>query len=469
LGGNAFHVTEASDNANFRPAPGNEIDITVTGLNAQFHSSSLAYKVLFITAHGSLDAHISDMSIGLKVQIEEQTLASGKVVPAVKVVGSSVDLPKDHVSLDLHGDIIMEFASLFKGLFMGTVRDQIVSQINSALQKQVPPALNGLIADQKGETEIYHNMDLDWSIRSPPQIQLLGGNDLLSFGIKGLFFAEDKGEVEPGVTAPAMPYHDGASTSKLQAYVSNYLADSLAASFLETSGFHFWTNHTMIPKDFPIQLDTGFLDIFFPGMLAHYGAGKMVDVEYDVQALRNLIVREASETMSFDGDLALKFWVETTNSSQELAVEISLQKLYFDFHAIIDGMQLRANVTDAALGDVIVLHSTLGTLNMTDLQALLDQVLDEGRPSFNDFIQKQSIIIPNKIFGLFELSDLTLKYHNGYLEAGLTPHFYPPTTPVFKSVKDLTTPEGQYRYCTTIDEHDEISIKDLKDEHAFLQ
>lgn len=71
MGGNAFHVTEASDNANFRPAPGNEIDITVTGLNAQFHSSSLAYKVLFVTAHGSLDAHISDMSIGLKVQIEE--------------------------------------------------------------------------------------------------------------------------------------------------------------------------------------------------------------------------------------------------------------------------------------------------------------------------------------------------------------------------------------------------------------
>ena len=371
--------------------------------------------------------------------------------------------------MDLHGDIIIEFASLFKSLFMGTVRDQIVSQINSALQQQVPPALNGLIADQKGETEVYHNMDLDWSIRSPPQIQLLGGNELLSFGIKGLFFAEDKGEVEPGVTAPAMPYHDGASTSKLQAYVSNYLADSLAAAYLETSGFHFWTNHTMIPKDFPVQLDTGFLDIFFPGMLAHYGAGKMVDVEYDVEALRNLIVREASETMSFDGDLALKFWVETTNSSQELAVEISLQKLYFDFHAIIDGMQLRANITDATLGDVIVLHSTLGTLNMTDLKALLDQVLDEGRPSFNDFIQKQSIIVPNKIFGLFELSDLTLKYHNGYLEAGLTPHFYPPTTPVFKPVQDLTTPDGQYRYCTTIDEHDKVSVKDLKDEQAFLQ
>lgn len=34
LDSNSFHVTENSDNANFSPAPGNEIDIKVTGLNA---------------------------------------------------------------------------------------------------------------------------------------------------------------------------------------------------------------------------------------------------------------------------------------------------------------------------------------------------------------------------------------------------------------------------------------------------
>jgi len=132
-------------------------------------------------------------------------------------------------------------------------------------------------------------------------------------------------------------------------------------------------------------------------------------------------------------------------------------------------MQLRANVTGASLGDVAVVHTTLGTLNMTDLTALLDQILDEGRPSFNTFIQKQSIIIPSKIFGLFELTDLTLKYHNGYMEAGLTPHFYAPTTPVFKPVEDLTTPKGLYKYCTHIDEDNQITItEELKDEQEIL-
>jgi len=83
-------------------------------------------------------------------------------------------------------------------------------------------------------------MELDWSIQNSPQID----QNLLEFGIKGLFFPKSKGEVAPPVNAPVMPYHDASASSKLQAYVSNYLLDSLATSYLETSGYHFWTKHT---------------------------------------------------------------------------------------------------------------------------------------------------------------------------------------------------------------------------------
>lgn len=46
----------------------------------------------------------------------------------------------------------------------------------------------------------------------------------------------------------------------------------------------------------------------------------------------------------------------------------------------------------------------------------------------NDYLQKQNFLLPDKVFGLFGLSDLTLKYHNGYVEAGFTPTFIPPPT-----------------------------------------
>ena len=78
----------------------------------------------------------------VELEVLEQTLSDGKVVPSVTVINSYVDLPKDHISLSIHGNLIAKFADLFKGLFMGTVRDQITNQVNNALRNSVPPAIN---------------------------------------------------------------------------------------------------------------------------------------------------------------------------------------------------------------------------------------------------------------------------------------------------------------------------------------
>jgi hypothetical protein len=146
MDGNSFHVSEGSKNFNFVAGSSNSVIVSANNLGASFHSNSLRYKELFVTAKGSLDVGISDMSVSVELQVEEQTLPDGKVVPAVKVLNSHVDLPKDHISLHLHGNLIAKFASLFKGLFMGTVRDQITDQVNKALRDSVPPAVNKLIA-----------------------------------------------------------------------------------------------------------------------------------------------------------------------------------------------------------------------------------------------------------------------------------------------------------------------------------
>lgn len=128
----------------------------------------MRYKKSFLVAKGSLDASISSMAVNIELGITTQTLASGKVVPAVKFISSSCDLPKSHIHLSLHGNLISKFADLFKSLFMGTVRDEITKEINTNLKNAVPAAINKLIAEQKGETEIYKKMDLDWSLTSVP-------------------------------------------------------------------------------------------------------------------------------------------------------------------------------------------------------------------------------------------------------------------------------------------------------------
>ena len=119
-------------------------------------------------------------------------------------------------------------------------------------------------------------MDLDWSISHVPMIN----SNNLELGIKGLFFPEKQGEVAPPVTPPVMPYKNAADSAQLQAFVSDYLLDSLAYSYFQTNNFSIWTYHDIVPKSSPIQLNTTVLDLVFPGLLAKYGPNRYVDVEF---------------------------------------------------------------------------------------------------------------------------------------------------------------------------------------------
>merc|ERR1712216_101135 len=103
-------------------------------------------------------------------------------------------------------------------------------------------------------------------------------------------------------------------------------------------------------------------------------------------------------------------------------------------------MAVKPNVENASLRDIKVESSTIGQLDMTLLQELLQKGLEEGREPFNWYIQTKSLNIPSELFGLFKLSDLIIKYHNGYLEGGLTPTFLP--------IGDISDPyvESSYDY-----------------------
>lgn len=92
--------------------------------------------------------------------------------------------------------------------------------------------------------------------------------------------------------------------------------------------------------------------------------------------------------MAFNADVGVKFWVEKADGSKEAALDVTLESLYFEFTAVIDGMAVHPNVTSASLQDIKVVSSTFGDVNMTLLEGLLKQGLDEGREPFNQFIAK---------------------------------------------------------------------------------
>lgn len=88
------------------------------------------------------------------------------------------------------------------------------------------------------------------------------------------------------------------------------------------------------------------------------------------------------------------------------------------------------SITTAALRDIKVSSTTFGDLDLSLLAKLFNMTFKELIIAFNIWAKTQSITIPSELFGIFTLSDLTLKYHDDYLEAGLTPTFLPPNATV---------------------------------------
>jgi len=57
-----------------------------------------------------------------------------------------------------------------------------------------------------------------------------------------------------------------------------------------------------------------------------------------------LSVKENNGLMSFNADVGVKFWVEMADGTKQVALDITLESLYFEFTAIIEGMAVRPSV-----------------------------------------------------------------------------------------------------------------------------
>jgi len=106
-----------------RAASNNSIQIAVNGLSAEFMCNHLHYNLGFMAAEGSAKATIANMSVSLEVQIVEEKLENGKIVPAINIFNSSVVLPPDSMNLTLQGSFIVTLADILLPLFKSTIND----------------------------------------------------------------------------------------------------------------------------------------------------------------------------------------------------------------------------------------------------------------------------------------------------------------------------------------------------------
>ena len=131
--------------------------------------------------------------------------------------------------------------------------------------------------------------------------------------------------------------------------------------------------------------------------------------------------------MSGTTSLNLQFWVEKVDSTKELACELNLSDMDFDFSALVTDMNITLNITKINIDKVDVVSDTFGKLSALTLKLKLNNGFRIMLPLLNVFLSKFNVSIPSNILGIFELSNLNLDYFDGYIYAGATPTFLSPS------------------------------------------
>lgn len=72
--------------------------------------------------------------------------------------------------------------------------------------------------------------------------------------------------------------------------------------------------------------------------------------------------------------------------------------------------------------------------------------LQAAIPFVNDELATLKITIPTNLFNIFTLSDMSVSYHDGYIEAGLTPTFIPQQGLSLTAPPDVSKDENGFAY-----------------------
>lgn len=90
-------------------------------------------------------------------------------------------------------------------------------------------------------------------------------------------------------------------------------------------------------------------------------------------------------------------------------------------------MSLTIDVTRLNVGSVDVISCTFGKLSGLTIKLEINNGFRVFQPKLNAILALKPINFPTNVFGIFELTQLTLSYYDNYIYAGITPIFIGPS------------------------------------------
>lgn len=277
---NSFQITESKEYVEFTTdVDKNAVIFANKKVSAVARSGQFRYKVaplVVAKGHAEVDMNTIDIEIGLA--FSTKTLNDGHVVPKVNSVDVKCSINRFDINIKLFGNIATDLASLFEVFFVGVVAGLIEETITVTLNAGVPLITNTIIQRTDGlfPVPFVPNWIVDWQT---PEATVVTA-DRMAVGIKGLFFDKTVGEEEPLDLIPAdMPYHSFDHIDKFQTYISSYVINGFCGSLTEVMEIKGWVHSAQT------GLTTTLINALLPGIISYYGAGRPVDVFFQLHKL----------------------------------------------------------------------------------------------------------------------------------------------------------------------------------------
>ena len=196
-----------------------------------------------------------------------------------------------------------------------------------------------------------------------------------------------------------MPYKDPAQPAQFQVFLSDAAVNAAFSSLLEAHPVNGWLNSTEVPSSAPISLTTGFLDKAFKGIAAYYGPDQPVNVFYNLTHLDGFTVTAGNQEVSMEAGARLQFYVETTNGTTDLAVDLDLSKIVADATILIDGFNVTGNFTKLKVQTLAVNSCSFGKISTFQLKLELNVGLAVAAGPLNKALN--TLVIPDNVMGIF--------------------------------------------------------------------
>jgi len=108
-----------------------------------------------------------------------------------------------------------------------------------------------------------------------------------------------------------------------------------------------------------------------------------------------------------------------------MAVELDFNNVFFTLNLVLDGFFLSTQIGSINVSSIDILHCKFGKQHSSIKKHEINLAFKLSLPFVNPRLREHLIEIPSKI-SLFELSNLTLGYYDGFIFAGATPTFVNP-------------------------------------------